>query len=139
MTRFYCPFFRGKSNTVVSRIYGHFSGKGSSTEMRLLLIVGLVIFVHVAVKILRHGSEWIILKRKSHQKNHPLIFRTRQPKFITISRLVVSAIIFILYFFAFGLILVRGRKGPFRRFNKEADREQSLPGQSQARVPPVRG
>ena len=98
-------FLHGADDTVVSRIYGHFSGKGSSTEMRLLLIVGLVIFVHVAVKILRHSSEWIILKRKSHQKNHPLIFRTRQPKFITISRLVVSAIIFILYFFAFGLIL----------------------------------
>jgi small conductance mechanosensitive channel len=74
-------------------------------EMRLLLIVGLVIFVQVAVKIIRHGSEWLILKRKSHQKKHPLLFRTRQPKFITISRLIASALIFVLYFFAFGLIL----------------------------------
>jgi len=73
--------------------------------MRLLLIVGLVIFVHVAVKIIRHSSEWLILKRKSHQRKYPLIFKTRQPKFITISRLVVSAVIFVLYFFAFGLIL----------------------------------
>ena len=73
--------------------------------MRIFLIVGLVIFVHVAVKIIRHGSEWLILKRKSHQKKYPHIFSTRQPKFITISRLVVSAIIFVLYFFAFGLIL----------------------------------
>ena len=74
-------------------------------EMRLLLIVALVIFVHVAVRIIRNSSEWLILKRKSHQKNHPLLFRTRQPKFITISRLIVSALIFVLYFLAFGLIL----------------------------------
>jgi small conductance mechanosensitive channel len=98
-------FLLAVDNTVVSRIYGHFSGKGSSTEMRLLLIVGLVIFLHVAVKIIRHGSEWLILKRKSHQKKHPLIFRTRQPKFITIIRLIVSALIFALYFFAVGLVL----------------------------------
>ena len=93
------------NETVMSRLYGHISGHGSSTEMRIFLIVGLVIFVHVAVKIIRHGSEWLILKRKSHQKKYPRIFSTRQPKFITVSRLVVSAIIFILYFFAFGLIL----------------------------------
>ena len=98
-------FFHAVDDTVVSRIYGHFSGKGSSTEMRLLLIVGLVIFVQVAVKIIRHSSEWLILKRKSHQKKYPLLFRTRQPKFITISRLIVSALIFVLYFCAFGLIL----------------------------------
>ena len=93
------------NETVMSRLYGHISGHGSSTEMRIFLIVGLVIFVHVAVKIIRHGSEWLILKRKSHQKKYPRIFSTRQPKFITVSRLVVSAIIFVLYFFAFGLIL----------------------------------
>jgi hypothetical protein len=73
------------NETVMSRLYGHFSGRGSSTEMRIFLIVGLVIFVHVAVKIIRHGSEWLILKRKSHQKRYPLIFRARQPKFITVS------------------------------------------------------
>jgi small conductance mechanosensitive channel len=98
-------FLHAIDDTVASRIYGHFSGKGSSMEMRLLLIVGLVVFVHVAVKIIRHSSEWLILKRKSHQKMHPLLFRIRQPKFATISRLTVSSLIFALYFFAFGLIL----------------------------------
>jgi moderate conductance mechanosensitive channel len=98
-------FLYAADDTVVGRIYGHLSGKGSSVEMRLLLIVGLVIFVHVAVRVIRNCSEWLILKRKSHQKKHPLLFRTRQPKFITISRLVVSALIFVLYFLAFGLIL----------------------------------
>jgi small conductance mechanosensitive channel len=93
------------NDTVVSRIYGHFSNKGSSTEMRLLLIVVLVVFVQVAVKVIRHSSEWLIRTRNSHQKQYPLLCRTRQPKFITISRLLASALIFILYFLAFGLIL----------------------------------
>jgi small conductance mechanosensitive channel len=98
-------FLNGVDDTVVSRVYGHLSGKGSSTETRLLLIVGLVICVQVTVKIIRHTSEWLILKRKIHQKQYPRLLRTRQPKFITISRLVVSTLIFALYFFAFGLIL----------------------------------
>ena len=73
--------------------------------MRLLLIVGLVIVVQVTVKLIRLTSEWLILKRKSHQKEYPRLLRTRQPKFITVSRLFVSVIIFALYFLAFGLIL----------------------------------
>jgi small conductance mechanosensitive channel len=98
-------FFPAVDNTVVSRIYDHFSGRGSSTEMRLLFIVGLVIVVQVTVKLIRLTSEWLILKRKSHQKDYPRLLRTRQPKFITISRLIASALIFVLYFLAFGFIL----------------------------------
>ena len=92
-------FFHAVDDTVVSRIYG-ISGKGSSTEMRLLLIAGLVIVVQVMVKLIRLTSEWLILKRKSHQNEYPLLLRTRQPKFITVSRLFVNTLIFALYFFA---------------------------------------
>jgi len=98
-------FFHAVDDTVVTRIYGHVSGKGSSTEMRLLLIVGLVIVVQVAVKLIRLTSEWLILKRKSHQKEYPRLLKARQPKFITVSRLFVNTLIFALYFFAVGLIL----------------------------------
>ena len=73
-------FLHTVDDTVVSRIYGHFSGNGSSTGMRLLLIVALVVFVQVAVKLIRHSSEWLILNRKSRQKKYPLLFRTRQPQ-----------------------------------------------------------
>jgi small conductance mechanosensitive channel len=93
------------NETIVSRIYGHFSGHGSSTEMRLLLIVGLVVFVHVTVKIIRHRSEWLVLKRNTNHKKYPRIFRAPQSKFVTVFRLAVSAIIFVIYFFALGLIL----------------------------------
>ncbi len=93
------------NETLVGRLYGHFSGRTSSTEVRLFLILGLVIFVHLAVKIIRDKSEWLILKRKSNQKKYPRIFRARQPKFVTVIRLIVNSIIFVIYFFACGLIL----------------------------------
>src|ERR1039458_948603 len=91
------------NETVMSRLYGHFSGHGSSTGMRLALIVGLAVFVHVAVKVIRHISEWLIYK--SHEKKNPLGFVTQQPKFITVTRLIVSGITFAIYFFAMGLFL----------------------------------
>jgi len=91
-------FLNGVDDTVVSRVYGHLWGKGSPTETRLLLIVGLVIGLQVAVQIIRRTSEWLILKRKIHQKQYPRLLRARQPKFTTISRLVVSTLIFALYF-----------------------------------------
>jgi len=89
--------------TVMGRIYSHFAGQDSSTETRLLLIVGLAICVHVLVKTVRHISEWLIY-RKNAQK-YPFGYVTQQPKFITVTRLFVSAIVFVIYFFAFGLIL----------------------------------
>jgi len=98
-------FLHSVDNTVVSRVYAHFSGKGSSLEMRLVLIVGLVIFVQVLVNVIRHSSEWLILKRNRQLQQHPGLSRKQQPKFITISRLIVSALIFVLYFLALGLIL----------------------------------
>ena len=90
-------------NTVMSRLYGHIFGHASSTGTRLLLIIGLAIGVHLAVKLIRHVSEWFIYK--SHEKQNPLGFVTQQPKFITVTRLVVSGITFAVYFLALGLIL----------------------------------
>jgi small conductance mechanosensitive channel len=89
--------------TVMGRIFGHFFRHNSSTETRLLLIVGLAVFAHLTVKIIRHFSEWIIYK--SHAQKNALNFMTQQPKFITVTRLIVSGVTFAIYFFALGLIL----------------------------------
>jgi len=89
--------------TVMGRIYSHFFAHESSTGVRLLLIVGLAVVVHVLVRIVRHISEWLIFK--SHEKKNPLGFMTQQPKFITVTRLIVSGIIFGIYFVAMGLFL----------------------------------
>jgi small conductance mechanosensitive channel len=87
----------------MGRIFGHFFRHNSSTETRLLLIVGLAVFAHLTVKIIRHFSEWIIYK--SHAQKNALNFMTQQPKFITVTRLIVSGVTFAIYFFALGLIL----------------------------------
>ncbi len=91
------------NETVMGRIYGHFSGHESSLGTRLLLIVFLAVLVHVMVKVVRRTSEWVIIKSQA-QKN-PLGFVTQQPKFVTLTRLIASGVTFVIYFFAMGLIL----------------------------------
>ena len=91
------------TDTVMGRLYAHISGQDSSTGTRLLLIVGMAILSVLVVHVIRRISEWIIYK--GHQKKNPLGLMTQQPKFITVSRLIVSGVIFIIYFFAGGLVL----------------------------------
>jgi small conductance mechanosensitive channel len=74
-----------------------------SSAGHIAMIVGLVLVVHTIVKSLRHYSEWLI--NKSHEKHHPLEFVTQQPKFITLTRLVVSGITFVIYVMAIYFIL----------------------------------
>ena len=65
--------------------------------------MAVAVLVHVLVKITRHLSEWFI--NKSQTQKNPLGFVTQQPKFVTLTRLIVSGITFVIYFFALGLIL----------------------------------
>ena len=95
--------FELATNTVVGRIYYLFAHHESSTTTRLLLIIGLAILAHVLVKIVRHISEWLIHKNQAQE--NPLGFVTQQPKFVTLTRLIVSGLTFVIYFFALGLIL----------------------------------
>ncbi len=90
-------------DTVMSHIYHHFSTHASSTGTRLLLIVILAVVLHVVVGMIRVVSEWLI--NKSTAQETPLDFVTRQPKFVTLIKLVANAITFGLYFFALGLVL----------------------------------
>ena len=70
---------------------------------RIVLIVGLVILAHLIAKLVRHISELVIQKNRV-QKN-ALDRVTHKPKFVTLTRLIVSGITFILYFLAIGFIL----------------------------------
>ena len=92
-----------QTNTVMGRFCKQVLGDNSSTGTRLLLIIGLAILVHLVIKLVRFISEWLIYK--SHEQKNPLGFVTQQPKFITVTRLIVSAITFTVYFFAVGLLL----------------------------------
>src|SRR4051812_24444549 len=69
----------------------------------ITIIIGFAFLVHLMVRLVREISEWMIAQ--SHAKRNPLGFVTQQPKFITLTRLVVSTITFIVYFLAIGLVL----------------------------------
>jgi moderate conductance mechanosensitive channel len=86
-------------NTPVGPYWQH-----SSPTLHVALIVGLALAVHVIVKLIHWGSEWLI--NKSHVRKTPLRSLTETPKFVTITRLIVSAATFIIYFLAVGLVLI---------------------------------
>jgi small-conductance mechanosensitive channel len=71
--------------------------------VHIIIIVGLAIFVHLVVRSIRNFSELII--KKSHEKQNPLGFVTHQPKFITLTRLIVSTVTFAVYAVAIYFIL----------------------------------
>jgi len=89
--------------TVMSRLYGHYFGHQISAGTRIFIIIGLAFLAHVAVQAIRYISEWMIYK--SHAQKNPLGRVVQRPKLVTVARLCVSGMIFVIYFFALGLIL----------------------------------
>ena len=87
----------------MARLSRHIFGHESSAGTLILLIVGLAILAHLALKFIRYISESIIRKIEVPKPNRNIF--THKPKFITITRLIVSAVTFVIYFFGFGLIL----------------------------------
>ena len=104
---------KAKMDTNTNQVTGLF-GNPALTDLwdrtppvaHIAIIVGVALLGHVSVQIVRHLSEWLIVK--SHVKKNPFVFVTDQPKFITLTRLIVSAVTFIIYFLAIGFALVQG-------------------------------
>jgi hypothetical protein len=71
---------------------------------RVLLIVALAFAVHVIIKLIHRSSDWIINRR--HVQKNPLGFVTDTPKFITLTRLIISGVTFLIYFLAVGFVLI---------------------------------
>lgn len=80
----------------------HIWHKAHHTE-HIIIIVALAIGVHLFVRFIRYISE--VLIKKSHEKRNPLGFVTHQPKFITLSRLIVSSLVFVIYAVAVYVII----------------------------------
>ena len=97
------PVIEEMKDSVMGRLFSHFSGHESTAFERILLIAGLAALAHMGVKLTRSFSDWLIIR--SHTRKNPLEFMTGKPKFITVTRLFVSAVTFAIYFFALGLIL----------------------------------
>ncbi len=77
---------------------------GTPHVVHILIIIGLAIGVHCAVRFVRYFSELLITK--SHEKKNPFGFVTQQPKFLTLTRLIVSTVTFAIYALAIYLILI---------------------------------
>ena len=71
--------------------------------VHIIIIIGLAIVAHVVARFVRYVSEVII--NKTHEKKNPLNFVTQQAKFVTLSRLIVSTVIFLVYALAIYFVL----------------------------------
>jgi small conductance mechanosensitive channel len=90
-------------DTAVSRIYGHFFVNDPSVGVRILLIFAMAVLAHLTVKAIRYLSEWLFIRSRGQRGHFGLA--VQRPKVVTLARLVVSGIIFLVYFAALGLIL----------------------------------
>ena len=75
----------------------------SALWTRIVLIAVMALAVHVVVQGLRRTSEWLILR--SRLQTGAVGIAAQKPKVVTITRLVVSGIVFLVYFIAIGLML----------------------------------
>jgi small-conductance mechanosensitive channel len=87
------------TDTHLNGVWAH-----STRWLQVLIILGLALLLHLLVKLIRNYSELLI--NQAHEKKHPFSFATHQPKFITITRLIVSAVTFGIYFIAVGLVVI---------------------------------
>lgn len=76
----------------------------TSHVVHILIIIVLAILAHLLVQFIRYCSD--LLVQKSHEKKNPLGFVTEQPKFFTLSGLIVNTLVFFIYAVAIYLILV---------------------------------
>jgi moderate conductance mechanosensitive channel len=97
------PPLGGLSDTVLSRIFSHFFEHGSSTGVRILVVVLVSVLVHFIIGGVRRVSEWLVVE--GNERKGALGAVTQKPKFVTVTRLAVSTVTFVVYFVALGLIL----------------------------------
>jgi len=73
--------------------------------IRIIVILLLAVLSHFIVKGIRRLSQWLLTAKIKTDVSTKEILTHQYPKFATITTILVSAITFIIYFFAIGLIL----------------------------------
>src|SRR5690348_13304862 len=71
--------------------------------IRVVAVVSMAIMAHFLVWLVRFITNWVVIR--SAAKKNPVGFVTHQPKFITLTGLFSSAVTFIIYSAALGLML----------------------------------
>jgi small-conductance mechanosensitive channel len=77
--------------------------EASYVAITIAVIVCLAILAHFLVRLLQFLSNWLI--RKSAAKKSPVGFVTHQPKFVTLTGLITSALTLVIYSIGLGFIL----------------------------------
>lgn len=75
------------------------------SAVRILIILGLAVLGHVVVQAIRRASEGVLASARAPGRTAKEEVAKRFPKFATVTSLVVSALTFLIYFGALGLIL----------------------------------
>ena len=72
---------------------------------RIIIIMIFAIIAHFVVKEIRKFSQWILTQKVKSDVSSKETFIRKYPKVATITTIIVSAVTFIIYFLAVGLIL----------------------------------
>jgi small-conductance mechanosensitive channel len=92
-----------KTNGIVEKIHNIDANEASYAAIQIAIIVCFAILAHFLVRLFQFIGDWLI--RKSAAKKSPVGFVTHQPKFITLTGLITSALTLVIYSIAMGFIL----------------------------------
>ncbi len=90
-------------NSIFEKIHGLDAEKAKYAALQIAIIVCYTILAHFLVRLMQFVGDWLI--RKSAAKKSPVGFVTHQPKFVTLTGLITSALTMIIYSVALGFIL----------------------------------
>jgi len=92
-----------KTNGIFTKIHEMNAQTARQAALQIGAILCLAILAHFLVRFMQFVSDWLI--RKSAAKKSPVGFVTHQPKFVTLTGLITSALTLVIYSVALGFIL----------------------------------
>jgi len=92
-----------KTNGIIDKFHEINAQTARHAATQIAAIICLAILAHFLVRLMQFISDWLI--RKSAAKKSPVGFVTHQPKFVTLTGLITSALTLVIYSVAVGFIL----------------------------------
>ena len=92
-----------ETNRFIEKFHEVNAQNASYVAIQIAVIVCLAILAHFLVRLMQFIGDWLI--RKSAAKKSPVGFVTQQPKFVTLTGLITSALTLVIYSVALGFIL----------------------------------
>jgi len=92
-----------KTNGIIEKFHDINAANANYAAIQIAVIICLAILAHFLVRLMQFIGDWLI--RKSAAKKSPVGFVTHQPKFVTLTGLITSALTLVIYSIAVGFIL----------------------------------